>query len=83
MEGAPAKLDAYHLRTQIEHVPDVIGVYEMRIWSLNEGRIALSAKVLANTYSSSLMREIKGVCKDYGIMQTTIELQLYNPVKDA
>jgi Co/Zn/Cd efflux system component len=76
MEATPVKLDVPHLKAQIETVPGVVGIFEIRIWMINESRTALSAKVLVDRYSSKTVSQIKTVCADYRIFNSTIELKV-------
>jgi zinc transporter 2 len=78
MEATPVNLDVPHLKGQIEHVPGVLGIFEIRIWMINESRSALSAKVLVDRYSSKIISDIKHVCADYRIFNSTIELKVYD-----
>lgn len=76
MEATPVKLDVPHLKDQIEKVPGVLGIFEIRIWMINESRSTLSAKVLVDRYSSKIVSEIKHICADYRIFNSTIELKV-------
>lgn len=76
MEATPVKLDVPHLKAQIEQVPGVVGIFEIRIWMINESRTTLSAKVLVDRYSSKIVSQIKHVCADYRIFNSTVELKV-------
>ena len=77
MEATPVKLDVPHLKAQIESVPGVIGVFEIRIWMINESRSTLSTKVLVERNSSSIISQIRHICTDYRIFNSTIELKVF------
>jgi len=78
MEATPVKFDLQHLSSQIAETPGVYGVYEIRVWMINESRTALSAKVLVDKYSSSTLARIKSLCADYKISSSTIELKIFD-----
>lgn len=80
MEATPVKFDLQHLKGKIEETPGVYGVYEIRVWMINESRIALSAKVLVDKYSSNTMSRIKSICADYKISSSTIELKIFDGI---
>jgi zinc transporter 2 len=77
MEASPEKVDTEHLRSQIEEIKGVLGVYELRIWNVNETKSVLSAKVLVDKHSSTVMSRVKAICKSYKIYSSTIELQVF------
>ncbi|EGR27315.1 hypothetical protein IMG5_197830 [Ichthyophthirius multifiliis] len=77
MEGQPDNINYDFLKDQLVKVQGVIDVHDLHVWSLNPGFISLSAHLTSNSPSLSLFQATK-LCKQLGIVHSTIQVENYN-----
>jgi cobalt-zinc-cadmium efflux system protein len=78
MEGTPKDMDLKVVIDEIMKVPDITGVHDLHIWSLNESKIFLTAHIMVNDNidSRNKISEVKKVLHDnFHIEHSTLELE--------
>jgi cobalt-zinc-cadmium efflux system protein len=80
LEGLPKGLKLAEVTTEMRHVPGVIDVHDLHIWSLGSQAHALSCHVLIEdmppSESESILQKINGVlCDRFSIHHTTIQFE--------
>ena len=80
LEGLPKGLKLANVINELCHVPGVIDVHDLHIWSLGSEAHALSCHVLIEdmppSASESILRKINGVlCDQFEIHHTTIQFE--------
>jgi cobalt-zinc-cadmium efflux system protein len=78
MEGAPAHIDVDAVREAIRAVPGVASVYDLHIWTITSGLVALSCHVRAEDGAApaSLLRSVQCHLRDrFAIAHTTVQVE--------
>jgi zinc transporter 2 len=76
MECSPENKDIEEIKKEISAVPGVLSIIELRMWNINDSRAVLSAKLLLEKHSSTVVVNVKKVCKKHKIFHNTIETQV-------
>jgi cobalt-zinc-cadmium efflux system protein len=85
MESSPSSLLYKDIKDSILQIRGVTGVFDLHIWSITSGNIALSAHIVIfdSTKSQEILREINSLLeKKFGIYHTTIQIEKYHTVDD-
>jgi cobalt-zinc-cadmium efflux system protein len=85
MESSPSSLLYKDIKDSILQIRGVTGVFDLHIWSITSGNIALSAHIVIidSTKSQEILREINPLLeKKFGIYHTTIQIEKYHTVDD-
>ncbi len=74
MESAPHSIDVDDVRARLASLPGCTGVYDLHVWTITSGLVALSAHCAAARPSSEAFRELRhGLEHDFGIHHVTIQ----------
>jgi cobalt-zinc-cadmium efflux system protein len=85
MESSPSSLLYKDIKDSILQIRGVTGMFDLHIWSITSGNIALSAHIVIfdSTKSQEILREIYSLLeKKFGIYHTTIQIEKYHTVDD-
>ncbi|MDN5847476.1 MAG: cation diffusion facilitator family transporter [Candidatus Nitrosocosmicus sp.] len=85
MESSPSSLLYKDIKNSILQIRGATGVFDLHIWSITSGNIALSAHIVIfdSTKSQEILREINSLLeKKFGIYHTTIQIEKYHTVDD-
>jgi cobalt-zinc-cadmium efflux system protein len=85
MESSPSSLLYREIKDSIIKIKGVTGVFDLHIWSITSGNIALSAHIVIfdSTKSQEILQEINSLLeKKFGIYHTTIQIEKYHIVDD-
>ena len=83
LEGAPAHLDLARLTADLEHVPGVVEVHDLHVWTIASGIHALSAHVVvagdelaaAGANDAVLTRLKELLLREHDIAHTTVQIE--------
>jgi len=75
MEGTPMELDHEDFEEKLKKVEGVSGIHDLHVWSLGVGKPAMSAHVYTNSDLASVLKKTTEVCRSFGILHTTIQLE--------
>lgn len=81
LEGTPRSVDVEELRSAMRHVPGVVDVHDLHIWSLTSQSHAMACHVQVGEMSvgesEALLQRINHQVKDhFGVHHTTIQLEV-------
>jgi cobalt-zinc-cadmium efflux system protein len=85
MESSPSSLLYKDIKDSILQIRGVTGMFDLHIWSITSGNIALSAHIVIfdSTKSQEILQEINSLLeKKFGIFHTTIQIEKYHTVDD-
>ena len=82
LEEVPPNLSWRELHDDIEAVPGVEGVHDLHIWSISHSIPTLSVHCFSENPQQAL-EDIYLVCKKYGIVHATIQVQKGNGTQDC
>lgn len=85
MESSPSSLLYREIKDSILKIKGVTGVFDLHIWSITSGNIALSAHIVIfdSTKSQEILQEINSLLeKKFEIHHTTIQIEKYHTVDD-
>lgn len=85
MESSPSSLLYKDIKDSILQIRGVTGVFDLHIWSITSGNIALSAHIIIfdSTKSQEILQEINSLLeKKFAIYHTTIQIEKYHTVDD-
>jgi cobalt-zinc-cadmium efflux system protein len=79
VEGVPEHLSVEKIGASMVGVPGVLDVYDLHVWSICSGHVALSAHVITAdqtiTGGNGIMTELKARLRQFGIEHTTIQFE--------
>lgn len=80
MEGTPKNVDIKEIIKTIEHVPEVISIHDLHVWSITSGKNALSCHAVVNEDLSILecqkvLRTIEQQLAQMGIGHVTVQME--------
>ncbi|OMJ90969.1 hypothetical protein SteCoe_6537 [Stentor coeruleus] len=76
MEGTPNDINASEIKNKLLNIEGVLEVHEFHIWSLSASKTCMSCHLVAIDPHSSLEKAIFLLKKDYGILNTAIQIEL-------
>jgi cobalt-zinc-cadmium efflux system protein len=85
MEGVPSDISYEQVKKTILEIKGVTGVFELHIWSITSGIVALSAHVVIidPNKSRTILQEISSLLeKCFNITHATIQIETYHPDSD-
>ncbi len=80
LQGTPAEIDSEHIVTELNELPQIGGVHDLHIWSLDEAYNVLTvhvalAEALPTASLVALKRSIRSILDEEGIQHATIEFE--------
>jgi cobalt-zinc-cadmium efflux system protein len=81
MESVPGHLAVDRVEETIRHVPGVLGLHDLHIWTIGSGFVALSAHVHADAreHVQVLQAVRRALADSFGITHSTIQIELPAP----
>jgi cobalt-zinc-cadmium efflux system protein len=82
LEGTPRGIDARQLAERLTHVPGVVDVHDLHVWTITSGFPALAAHVLVQPGDDchARRRELETLlAREYGIEHTTLQVDHARP----
>ena len=73
------------IKDSILQIRGITGVFDLHIWSITSGNIALTAHIVIfdSTKSQEVLREISSLLeKKFGIYHTTVQIEKFHTVDD-
>ncbi|MFB9993361.1 cation diffusion facilitator family transporter [Deinococcus oregonensis] len=75
MEGVPDGLDLDALRAELAALDGVTEVHDLHVWSVTSGEHTLTAHLVSEVHSGTLLPQAREVAERYGIEHTTLQLE--------
>jgi zinc transporter 2 len=81
MESVPRGTHSQCVRSKLEHLPKVVAVADVLMWSVSTGCKAIAARLVADADTTgketqALLAEARSVCRALGFQVVTIEIEL-------
>lgn len=79
LEGVPREVSIGAVRKVLESQPGVLGVHELHVWSVSNGKISLTAHIVHNLsgqQQQTLLEQLRlALARDFSIRHTTLQLE--------
>jgi cobalt-zinc-cadmium efflux system protein len=75
MESTPSGVDPASVQADLVGIPGVTEAHDLHIWSVSQGRLALSVHLVAEDSEAVLSRANELLQERYGIVHTTIQVE--------
>lgn len=85
MEGAPSNVSYEEVKKAISQVGNVIGIFDLHIWTVTSGMDAMSAHVVISdpSRSGTILQEITSILeRDFKITHATIQIESYHSERE-
>ena len=74
MEGTPRGFDLEDFEKKILEIPEIEGLHDVHVWSLTQGKPAMTAHIDSKNPTLALLKATK-LCRKLGIYHSTIQVE--------
>jgi len=75
MESTPKDINLENFEAEILRVNGIVDLHDIHVWSLSEGKQAMSAHVTADIDPQSVLDNVTKICRDFGITHSTVQIE--------
>jgi len=76
MESTPQNFNLEDFEDDIKNIPGIVGIHDVHVWSLTQGKHAMSAHLTVESDPQDILVMVTKICREYGITHSTNQIEV-------
>jgi len=76
MESTPQNFNLEDFEDDIKNIPGIAGIHDVHVWSLTQGKHAMSAHLTVESDPQDILGMVTKVCREYGITHSMNQIEV-------